>query len=376
MGVGIVKRMILSVLLSCALVMTFTACESEAKETGSRKETIKIVESEHRATSQADDTMKTDAIQTDTATADTSDISVWYPYWDYATADAELKAIGDNLDTICFFAAYYDVNNKPFIPEDTTKTYNKLSKNGTLKSRNTYLTFVNDKLLEKGSSLKDTDLLYALIGNEELARQHVADVIALTKSLGCAGVEIDYEAIKKDYALWDLFNSFVTELAQETSNEGLGLRIVFEPSAPFQNYTWPSGAEYVMMCYNLHGYGTEPGPKANPSWIKELAVKMNTLPGSKNLAFATGGFDFTEGGNVAQIGQADAVAIKSQKNAEAQRDPASGALWFSYTDESGLTHQVWYADQDTINLWIQAAREGGINRISIWRLGGNLSISG
>jgi spore germination protein YaaH len=363
--------MLLSVLLFCTLAMMFTACESQASDIGSQKETITIVESEHRATSQAGDTMKTEEIQTATETTGTSDISVWYPYWDYATADAELKAIGDELDTICFFAAYYDVNNRPFIPEDTTETYNKLSKNDTLKDRNTYLTFVNDKLLDKGSSLKDTNLLYALIGNDDLANQHVADVIALTKSLGCTGVEIDYEAIKKDYALWQLFNSFVTKLSQAAANEGLALRVVFEPSAPFQNYSWPSNAEYVMMCYNLHGYGTEPGAKANPSWIKELAAKMNTLPGRKNLALATGGFDFAAGGNVAQIGQAEAVGIMSQKNAEAQRDAASGAMWFSYTDESGLTHQVWYADQETLRLWIQAAREGGINRVSIWRLGGN-----
>ena len=34
------------------------------------------------------------------------DFSVWYPYWDNATADTELEYIGDDLDTICFFAAY------------------------------------------------------------------------------------------------------------------------------------------------------------------------------------------------------------------------------------------------------------------------------
>ena len=366
------KRMILSVLLSCAMVTTLTACAGKADETGSEKETIRIVESEHRTVSQSVDTVNTDSVQSDTETEVSPDVSVWYPYWDYATADAELKEMGDDLNTICFFAAYYDVNNKPFIPKDTTETYAKLNKNGTLKDRNTYLTFVNDKLLEKGSSLKDTDLLYALIGNEDLANQHVSDVIALTKSLGCGGVEIDYEAIRKDYALWELFNSFVTKLSREASNEGLALRIVFEPSAPFQNYTWPSDAEYVMMCYNLFGYGTEPGPKANPSWVKELAAKMNTLPGVKNLAFATGGFDFSADGKVAQIGKADAVALLSQKNAEVQRDAASGALWFDYTDEGGTTHQVWYADEETINLWKQAGREGGINRVSIWRLGGNL----
>ena len=28
-----------------------------------------------------------------------------------------------------------------------------------------------------------------------------------------------------------------------------------------------AGASYVVMCYNLHGNGTEPGPKADPENI-------------------------------------------------------------------------------------------------------------
>ena len=28
-----------------------------------------------------------------------------------------------------------------------------------------------------------------------------------------------------------------------------------------------AGASYVVMCYNLHGNGTEPGPKADPESI-------------------------------------------------------------------------------------------------------------
>ncbi len=345
-----------------------TACGSASPEKAGNSEVKVITESGHSK----DSTENTQEVKTDVEASGGSDISVWYPYWDNATADEELEKIGDDLNTICFFAAYYDVDNRPFIPDDTTAAFERLNKNGTLSGKNTYLTFVNDKRLEKGSSLKDTELLYALIGNDELSAQHVKEVIDMAKGLGCSGVEIDYEAIKRDDKLWGLFNSFVTKLANEAQQQEINLRIVFEPSAPIQSYTWPSYPEYVMMCYNLHGYGTDPGAKAEPSWIKELAAKMKTLSGKANLAFATGGFDFAADGSVKQINLKDALSIKDQKGAEAATDTVSGDKYFDYTDENGQTHQVWYADQETLKLWIQAAKDSGIDRISIWRLGGNL----
>ncbi len=301
------------------------------------------------------------------------DFGVWYPYWDYATATQELDNYGSRVNTISFFAAYFDVNGKAFIPENTTETYKQLKKASKLKGKTTYLTFVNDKLLAKGSSLKDTQLLYDLIGDPNKAATHVDEVVALSRQLGCDGIEIDYEAIKKDNTLWGYFNTFATLLAQRCQAESIPLRIVFEPSAPIGNYTWPSNAEYVMMCYNLNGYGTAAGPKANMEWLQTLCSKMKTLPGTVNMALATGGFDFSATGEVKQINYCDAVAQMKAAGATAQRDPASADMHFSYTDASGISHEVWYADQETIETWIKTINTCGINRITIWRLGGNIA---
>ncbi len=301
------------------------------------------------------------------------DFGVWYPYWDYDTATKELDNYGSRVNTLCFFAAYYDVNNKAFIPEDTQNTYKDLKKAGKLKGKNTYLSFVNDKLLAQGSSLKDTALLYELIGDSARAAAHVEEVISLSKQLGCNGVEIDYEAIKKDNTLWGHFNSFVRLLAERCQAEGMPLRIVFEPSAPITEYSWPASAEYVMMCYNLNGYGTNPGPKANLEWLASLSAKMKSLPGTVNMALATGGFDFAAGGQVKQIDYRDAVATMNAAGATPQRDPASATMYYSYTDGSGISHQVWYADQETIETWINTVNNCGINRVTIWRLGGNIA---
>ena len=300
------------------------------------------------------------------------DFSVWYPYWNNDTADAELDRIGEDLDTICFFAAYFDKNSKLFIPDNMKDKIKEYRSSGYLKEKTSYLTIVNDKLLEEGSSLKDTDLLREVIGKDELYEKHADDVIKLTKKMKLDGVEIDYEAIKKDAELWGHFNEFIKVLSEKASKENLKLRVLFEPSAPIDSFEWPEYPEYVMMCYNLKGYGTEPGPKADLAFINDLYNKMSVLNGSINMAFATGGFDFSSGGAVSQLNFKDAVSLRKDHSAISERDSGSAALHFEYEDELGQKHEVWYADGETLQTWMKTAKDAGCNRISVWRLGGNM----
>ncbi len=303
---------------------------------------------------------------------ESGEVTVWYPYWDNETADDELAAIGDDVDTICFFAAYFDKNSKLFVPDNITDKIGEFKKSGYLKGKTTFLTIVNDKLLDQGSSLKDTELLYEILGNSNLAEKHADNVIKLAGKTGLGGIEIDYEAIKKDKELWGHFNEFIKVLSEKASKENISLRVIFEPSAPIDSFEWPEYPEYVMMCYNLKGYGTEPGPKADVEFIKGLYEKMSVLNGKVNLAFATGGFDFADDGSVKQLNYNAAVALCDEYGGTPERDPGSSAMYFSYTDEVNTEHQVWYADQETLKVWIETAKNSGCEKVSIWRLGGNL----
>ena len=100
--------------------------------------------------------------------------------------------------------------------------------------------------------------------------------------------------------------------------------------------------------------------------------KMSVLNGKVNLAFATGGFDFADDGSVKQLNYNAAVALCDEYGGTPERDPGSSAMYFSYTDEVNTEHQVWYADQETLKVWIETAKNSGCEKISIWRLGGNL----
>lgn len=305
----------------------------------------------------------------------TDSIGAWVVYWDLDNAVEELQNGEAYLDTISFFAAYFDENDTPFIPEQTAALLEAVTEDAEAEGKKVqrYLTFVNDKILkEGGSSLKDTELLHRLLAKPEGACAHAEKILEMTKAGGYDGIEIDYEAIKKDKQLWQPFIAFVEELIRQAQEADIDVRIVLEPGAPVQEYDFPEGPEYVLMCYNLYGYGTEPGPKADPAFLQEMITMAEYLPGEVNFALATGGFDFGADGSVAQLRREDAELLAEQSGAEPRRDENSGDMVFGYTDEAGMTHQVWYADEDTLGGWMQLIRDEGYDRFMLWRIGGNL----
>ena len=137
------------------------------------------------------------------------------------------------------------------------------------------------------------------------------------------------------------------------------MRVLLEPNAPLDEIELPEGPEYVMMCYNLHGQGTRPGPKANRRFLESLVRKTRTLPGKVNFALATGGFDFDGNGTVKSITEKQVVELLALFEKSPEREEESQALFFDYIDNGGIEHRVWYADSKTINYWIDILQQAG-----------------
>lgn len=291
----------------------------------------------------------------------------WVAYWDMDKAMENILSEGENIDTICHFAAYFDVDEKPFIPEATGEFRSAQQADSLLEDKTSYLTVVNDLVTDSGSSLKDTQLLYRLFSDDASMDAHIGDLMTLLNEGEYDGIEIDYEAIKSDMNLWQLFVKFERKLLDVAADKGYLVRVLLEPGCPTEDIDFPEGAEYVMMCYNLHGYDSDPGPKADKQFLLQLADKMRTLPGEKNFALANGGFDFGSDGSVKAYNDADVSAMAAQLAAEPVRDENSGALYFEYTDDEGTMHTVWYSDSRTIEGWKQVLTDAGYNRFTIWR---------
>lgn len=299
-------------------------------------------------------------------------LSVWNVYWDIENVHDEIALLQGAAKEICYFAAYFDSNHTVFIPEGTNRIFSSISNHLDRKEYSHYLTIVNDKINTDGTvSLKDTDLLYELFKDEKRMEEHVEEIVTLAVKNGYDGVEIDYERIQKDRKLWNLFIDFCQKLYFRLEENGMKMRVILEPSASLQGLTFPVGPDYVMMCYNLHGKHSVPGPKADKGFLLDLVEKMADIKGTKYFAFATGGFDWDDQGGVSAITEKAAQEILEKYDITPIRDDKSQSLTFQYMDEDHVNHEVWFADATTLLFWMDIVKSTGNNRFSLWRLNGN-----
>ncbi|SFL64926.1 glycoside hydrolase family 18 protein [Pelosinus propionicus] len=299
-------------------------------------------------------------------------VSAWLAYWDLNAGEKDMKKLGKKLEKLSYFGAYFDSNDRLFIPQDLSDKRSELQKKKG--NYETYLTFVNDKQNFDGSTvMKDTEVLRRLFSDDASVEKHIDEIIALTLRGGYEGIEIDYEKIWKDETIGQSFLHFTNKLYAKSQKNNLKLRVVLEPSTPFSSVNFIKGPEYVVMLYNLYGLHSTPGPKANKEFIQKTIARMEALPGEKSVAFSTGGCLWGENGEKKFLTEIEAKTLAAIYDCETRRDEESQCIVFDYKSK-GVTYQVWYADVKTLNYWITIAKEQGVNHISLWRLGENVDI--
>ena len=289
--------------------------------------------------------------------------SAWIVYWDWDRGVSEAQK--NKPDALIAFAASFDEQGKLCLPALMTK-----ERLAALPKENTYLSFVNDQQQAEKALLKDTKLLKKLLGKKASRQQHIADVLTLGRDCGFMGVEIDYENVWKDAALMKAYAAFIAELRDECRAQNMKLRVVLEPKALRYANIMPEDVEYVIMFYNLYGGHSGPGPKADRRFIWHTLSEAAKLPGTPNVAFANGGFDWSAPKKARGITLAQAIALQQKYQLQPERDEKSRALHFTYS-VGAEKHTVWYADSETLSYWQQLAQAVGFKRFSSWRLGGN-----
>lgn len=301
-------------------------------------------------------------------------LAAWQTYWDMEGGRNDYDLLRKKMDAISYFAVAYDENDALYVPEAVramAETYKG-------KKFETYLSFTND-IVGKRRLEKDRELLWRLLGDDAALDRTVEGIVSLAAQFGVRGVELDYENFAKDEKLLQRYLVFTYRLSTACVHQGLKLRIVLEPSVPF-DAGFAKGPEYVVMLYNLYGKHSGPGAKADGAFIDKTIVKMEALPEPHAVAFATGGCLWQDYGPFGLmcgerrfITAREAVQLAAEHHAATERDAASAALHFRYA-VGGHTTEVWYADSETLNAWITRAAQRGVTSVSIWRLGGNTDL--
>ncbi len=312
--------------------------------------------------------------------------NIWVVHWNQDDPIWQLEN-NENIRTkrVTLFEAYFDADDNIVIPDETNVQKWTMSTTNKLSQIPIYLSVSNDIVSGGYSVLKDTDLLKRLFENDETISAHVDALIHAAKDNGYNGLEIDYECLYEDMELWAKFIPFVQKLVDKAAQEELPVRIILEPSTPFSELTFPEGAEYEVMCYNLKGPGTAPGPKADFKFLDELVERTANMP-NMGFALSNGGYKWRDSDfdDITALEDDTIQEIIDQVHPDIHRDEDSHALWFNYKEaskevvqhENGesteivneVYYTIWYSDQETLDAWRDRLNEKSGHEvvISLW----------
>ena len=218
----------------------------------------------------------------------------------------------------------------------------------------------------------DPELLTRTIGDENARTRLVAALTEFVSTNKFAGVCIDFEEVPPTAqgALLQLMQKLHAAFAQR------GLLVA--QAVPFDNSDWNYQAlgqanDYLMlMAYDQHWAEGEPGPIAAQDWFERgLQLRLSELdPAHTIVCVGAYGYDWSNRANEAtELTFQEAMLSARDSEASIRYDTASNNPTFTYDEDDGSEHQVWFLDAVTIHNQMRSASVYGPAGFALWRLG-------
>ena len=227
----------------------------------------------------------------------------------------------------------------------------------------------------------DGELIHHIITDPQTRAAHIAAIMDVIQSRGWAGIDLDYESLQASDR--EAYSAFIRELAitLHRAQKRLTLTVHAKTAEPgdwsgAHAQDWralgKSADEVRVMAYDYSTENSSPGPIAPLTWVRSvLKLAVSEVPREKIvLGVATYGYDWPGGQEGHDVQWADAEAIARDRTAAVMWDPTSQSPWFSYADDQGHPHTVWYENARSLHAKLDLARQYRVAGVFIWRLGG------
>ena len=202
-------------------------------------------------------------------------------------------------------------------------------------------------------------------------RKTVIDgVVAFVGGHRLQGVTIDFEQLPQS-AYWNQ-GQFLRELRKAFKPHGW----IIAQAAPFDDNSWPF-AQYarivdytVLMAYDEHEDSGAAGAIAGENWYETTLDKRMKVLAPNHTILALGGYGYDwNGSDVDTLTFQDAVIAANDSGASVSFDGATNNPHFSYVEDDGTKHDVWFLDGATAYNQIHAADIYQPAGYAMWRLG-------
>lgn len=274
----------------------------------------------------------------DSLAAHTHLISAIAPLWYSLPADAHLHTLGYNHSRIRTWCAQHSVAVYPLV----------INGGG------------NDQILN----------------NPALRTQAIHDLVRLTLRDGYPGLNIDFEQLSN--ADETGLDAFIADLSHALHQYGRSVIVAVGPRTRNNNryhvYNYQSlgqsADKVVLMTYDYHDNTSSAGPVAPIGWVRQVVgYALSKMPANKILVgLAAYGYNWSTSGAF-EIHDNQAVAEAQAAGVPVVWDAAAGEPTFSYRDNHGVSHQVWFENGYSDALKLALVNQDHLGGVAIWRLG-------
>ncbi|MYL50651.1 LysM peptidoglycan-binding domain-containing protein [Halobacillus litoralis] len=246
----------------------------------------------------------------------------------------------------------------------------------------TALMMVVTNLAEDGFN---AELGRKILSDEALQDKLLDNIIQTTKQVGFKDVHFDMEFLPPE--MKENYNQFLRKAKQRLAAEGLLISTALAPkTSADQKGAWYEAHDYkahgeivdfvVLMTYEW-GYSGGPPRAVSPIGpVTEVVdYALTEMPAEKILLGQNlYGYDWTlpyePGGEFAKaISPQQAIQIARENNVPISYDQEEQAPYFTYTDNAGKKHEVWFEDARSIQQKFDLIKNRGLLGISYWKLG-------
>ncbi|THD57749.1 glycosyltransferase [Phenylobacterium sp.] len=216
----------------------------------------------------------------------------------------------------------------------------------------------------------------AFLMNPQARAAMIADLVAQAQKRGYAGYVFDFEELSE--AGLRAYPGFIAQArtALKAIGRDVWVTTVFaDDDYPYKALQDASDA-IMLMAYDQHYGGGEPGPVAAQDWFESnLAKRMEHLDPAKTIiALDNVGYDWTLPGPHNKASSESALfadATQRAHDAEAQVEMEENSLnpTFGYQDDQMHKHVVWFLDAPTLFNQIHVADGFRPLGYALWRMG-------
>lgn len=221
----------------------------------------------------------------------------------------------------------------------------------------------------------NSEIIVRSIGNETSRRHLIDTLLATIDRYKFGGLTIDIEEVPARSQA-DLF-TFVDELHGEFRSRGL----ILAQAVPFDNPDWNYKAfanvtDYLMlMAYDQHWSTGPAGPVAGQDWFDSILKKrMAELSPAKTIVcFGNYGYNWADDKSEAETVSFQEALLAAKESLDSPEnikfDPVTKNPYFSFDEDDGKHHTIWFLDASTAYNELQSAKPYKVAGFALWRMG-------